>query len=37
MDARFTRVTSKVPGLDITNDIISALDRKVTKYELKVK
>ncbi|MDR0319289.1 MAG: OmpH family outer membrane protein [Rickettsiales bacterium] len=37
MDARFTRVVSKAPGLDITNEIIAALDKKATKFNLKVK
>ncbi|MDR2685259.1 MAG: OmpH family outer membrane protein [Rickettsiales bacterium] len=37
LDARFTRLTSKVKGLDITDEIISALDKKASKYELKVK
>ncbi|MDR0448974.1 MAG: OmpH family outer membrane protein [Rickettsiales bacterium] len=37
MDARFTRVVSKAPGLDITNEIVAALDKKATKFNLKVK
>jgi len=37
MDARFTRVTSDVKGLDITEEIVEALDKKVTRYDLRVK
>jgi hypothetical protein len=37
LDARFTRTVSKAENLDITNDIVKALDKKATKYTLKVK
>lgn len=37
LDARFTRVTSVKGNLDITSDIVNAIDKRATRFELKVK